>query len=263
MAIITPSVSRNFINNAKLPAVPKLARALASAPPVELKETEAQTLVVGSGLVVAAQKVPVQTREDLINCTLFAQLAATGMVRASKTIQEWYEAYFQALTTLGWAQSDTRFEDYEFASRNAEAHESILKVLAVLLGPAATTLLVVKAAVEALQSMKENSPWLTLFDRKSTTGRSARFQVATAQVDESYLLQIALVGFELNTRSTLTQVLFFKFSTSSTTLRYAAGKATIYEAALADQRTVIAQRLAAYRAAFVGQVKFPPLPATA
>jgi hypothetical protein len=109
--------------------------------------------------------------------------------------------------------------------------------------------------------MNENSPWITLFERQSKSGNSARFQVATAQLDPNGLLQTALVGFNLKTKSTLTQVLFVKFSTSSTSLKYAAGKATIYEAALKGQREAIAARLADYRASYVGQVKFPPPPA--
>ncbi len=61
----------------------------------------------------------------------------------------------------------------------------------------------------------------------------------------------------------LTQVLFFKFASSSTSLRYSAGRATIYEATLREQRVAITARLAAYRSAYVGQVKFPPPPARA
>ena len=68
-----------------------------------------------------------------------------------------------------------------------------------------------------------------------------------------------LAAFDLRARSKLTQVLFFKFASSSTSLRYSAGKATIYEAALREQRVAITARLAAYRSAYVGQVKFPPL----
>jgi hypothetical protein len=262
MAVITPATSRAFVKSAKLPAAPPRRRALADEPPLQLKATDAQSLVVGSGLVVAAEKVPVQVREDLINCSLFAQLAATGTVGGSGEVSRWYDAYFGALTTLGWAQSETQFEDYEFSSKNAEAHQAVLKVLTVLLGPQAAALVVLKAAVEALGSMQENSPWITLFERNSKAGRSARFQVATAQLGAEGLLQTALVGFELKTKSTLTQVLFFKFSSSSTSLKYAAGKATIYEAALKDQREAIAARLAAYRSAYVGQITLPPPPGT-
>jgi hypothetical protein len=259
MTVISSRLSRAFISSVRLPAAPRL-RAIDDNPPVKLKETDAQTLVVGSGLIVAAENVPVQTREDLINCTLFAQLAATAAVGDQTKISEWYNAYFKTLTAIGWAQSEAQFEEYEFKSQNAEAHKAIIKVLQVLLGPGAAALVIVKTAIEALQSMNENSPWITLFDRTSKIGKSARFQVATAEVGTDGLLQTALVGFDLKATSTLTQVLFFKFSKSATTLKYAAGKATIYEAALVDQRAAIATRLAAYRAAYVGQVALPPPP---
>ena len=114
--------------------------------------------------------------------------------------------------------------------------------------------------MDSLQSLDENAPWLTLFDEQSRTERSAHFQVATAQIDDSGLLQIALIAFDLKAKVKLTQVLFFKSASSSTRLRYSAGKATIYQAALEEQREAIKARLTAYRAAYVGQVRFPPPP---
>jgi hypothetical protein len=260
MTLITPDLARRFVRQAKLAPAPRRGRPLADEPPIELKAGEAQSLVVGSGLIVAAENVPVQTREDLINCTLFAQLAASGAGSDPKDVSEWYDAYFKTLTALGWAQSDTQFQEYTFSSANAEAHKAVMQVIAALLGPQAVALAVVKTALDALHSMNENRPWITLFDQQSRSEKFARFQVATAQIDPNGLLQTALVGFQLKAKSKLTQVLFFKFASSETTLRYAAGKAAIYEAALAEQRAEIAQRLAAYRRAYVGQVKFPPPP---
>lgn len=263
MTIITGQSASNFVAQAKFPEAPvhRRTRGMAAEPPLQLKASEAQAMVVGAGLVVAAEKVPVQVREDLINCTLFAQLAAGGEVEDSTQVNAWYDAYFRALTTLGWAQSDTHFETYEFDSVNAEANKAIIPVLTALLGPQAAALAVLKTALEGLQSMQENAPWITLFDQQSRTERSARFQVATVQVDDGGLLQTALVAFDLKARSTLTQVLFLKFASSSTTLKFSAGKATIYEAALREQREAVAARLAEYRSAYVGQVKFPPRPA--
>ena len=255
------NLSRRFIEDVVFPAAPRRSPSLADpAPPLELRETDAQSLVVGSSLVAAAEKVPVQTREDIINCTLFAQLAASGSVPDPSRVVQWYDAYFRTLTALGWAQSGTQFEDYAFQGKGAEAHKAIIRVLSVLLGPAAAAVVVVTTALEALQSMNEDSPWITLFNRESKTGKSARFQVATAEVDPGGLLQTALVGFHLEATSTLTQVLFFKFSASATSLNYAAGKATIYEAALNDQRGAIADRLAAYRTSYVREIPFAPLP---
>jgi hypothetical protein len=263
MGIVTSAESREFIKTARFRAastrVGVRAVAVEDTPPLDLKATEAQSLVVGSGLMVAAKDVPVQAREDIINCMLFAQLAASGEVGDSTDVTKWYDAYFRALTVLGWAQSDTHFEDYSFKSTNVEAHRAILKVIAMLMGPQAAAIVVVKAAIDALQSMNENSPWITLFDSQSKVGSSARFQVAAAQLEKNGQLQVALCAFNLKARSTFAQVLFFRFQTSSTRLKYAAGKATIYEAALKDQRAALAARLAAYRSQYIGEVKFPPV----
>ncbi len=78
---------------------------------------KAQALVVGSGLVVATGKVPVQVREDMINCMLFAQLVATAEVGDSSQVQAWYATYVRALMMPGWAQSDQRFEAYDFSGQ--------------------------------------------------------------------------------------------------------------------------------------------------
>jgi hypothetical protein len=267
MAIITPQASRALIDYAGFPPRPRRAAGprargpIEDQPPLELKDREAQSLVAGSGLIVAGENVPAKTRADLVNCTLFAQLAASGEVPESRKVMDWYDAYFRWLAVLGWSQSDRQFQDYRFAGQHAEAHKAIGKVLAALLGPQAAALAVIQAALTGLQEMDENSPWLTMFDRQSRLEKAARFQVATAQVDATGLIQTALVGFSLKAKSSLTQVLFFKFSSSSTKLQYAAGKATIYEAALAAQREQVAARLSDYRRQMVGEVKLPPLPA--
>jgi hypothetical protein len=106
MTIITADISRAFIREVKLAGAqrPLRARALSNKP-IELRSNDAQSLVVGSGLVVAAENVPVETREDLINCTLFAQLAASGAVGDPTDISRWYDAYFRTLSVLGWRKA--------------------------------------------------------------------------------------------------------------------------------------------------------------
>jgi hypothetical protein len=53
-------------------------------------------------------------------------------------------------------------------------------------------------------------------------------------------------------KQTDAQSLFFKLPSSSTSLTYAAGKATTYEAAVSEQRELIKERLADYRAKYMG-----------
>ena len=148
-----------------------------------------------------------------------------------------------------------------FSGQGFEAHKAVIPVLTALLGPQASALSVVSAMMQGLQEMEDNAPWLTLFEQQVRTEHSAAFQIATAEVGADGLLQVALVAFELKARAKLSQLLFFKYTSSTTKLRFSAGKATIFEAALAQQRDELAARMVPYRAAYVGSVKLPALPA--
>lgn len=270
MGIVSSDQTRAFVRGASFPAKPaalQRSRAdshealLAEAPPVELKDTQAQALVVGSSLIAAAENVPADVRKDLVNCTLFAQLAASGSVADPTNVTEWYRVYFSALATLGWAQNGTIFREFDKKGSSFETHKSIIKVLTLALGPQVAAVTLVTETLNALQSMNEDSPWITLFDRQSVATKTAKFQVATAQYADSGMLQIALVAFDLKAKAKLTQVLFFKASSSSVSLKYAEGTATIYEDALAQNRADIAARLEEYRKSFIREVKLAPLPA--
>nr|WP_298721698.1 hypothetical protein [uncultured Steroidobacter sp.] len=259
MPVLTTDSMRAFVNGARLSKVPTRSRLRGEeAPPIELKDTDAQALVVGSGLIVAAENVPAETRQDIVNCTLFAQLAASGAVTDPAKVNEWYGEYFRALSICGWAQSSTQFEEFKASGKHLETHKSIIKVLTVMLGPAAPAVTLVTEMLNALQSMDENSPWITLFNRESTTTRTSRFQVATAQKNDDGLVEVALVAFDLRSKTNLTQVLFFKFSSNKVSLKFSQGKATIYEAALAQTRQLVKDRLEAYRSEYIREVKFPP-----
>ena len=90
----------------------------------------------------------------------------------------------------------------------------------MLLGPQAAALLVVQTALEALQSMNENSS----VDHSLQSPKQEREVGALSgrhrlQIDPGGLLQVALVGFELVVKATLTQVLFVESASNSTRLK--------------------------------------------
>lgn len=265
MGIIRADRTRAFVQGARFPSLPVARRArageLEEAPPsLELKSKDAQALVVGSSLIAAAQDVPADVRQDIVNCTLFAQLVASGAVTDPANVTEWYRVYFNALATLGWAQNGTNFNEYTSSSKNFQTHKSIISVISLAFGPQAAAVVLITETLNALQSMDENSPWITIFDQQSVVSRAARFQVATAAYGESNMIEIALLAFDLRTRAKLTQVLFFKQQSKKIKLRYAEGKAIIYEDVLAQNREDIATRLAAYRKSFIKEVKLAPPP---
>src|SRR5512139_3118386 len=98
--------SREFVRSAVLPPAPPRKRGADDMVDEALVAGKAQAAVVGSDLVSFATSVAPQWRQDLINCSLFAQLWAKAEVADSTRIFDWYDAYFGALQQLGWMVQD-------------------------------------------------------------------------------------------------------------------------------------------------------------
>ena len=187
-----------------------------------------------------------ERRRDIVNSALLAQLVANKRVPDATRVFDWYDAYFEALSNIGWVIQTRQFVQHVEQSDRFEAHEAILAVAATLLGSAATSLQVVKATLDALKSLKQNSPWITLFHRESQRASTARFQVTLAEEAPAGQFLVTLMAFGLNAKGTLTQVLFFKFQSNDVELKHASGSVTINEQVIMAVRDDIAGKLVGY-----------------
>jgi len=211
MKNISPDHARRYIDSLQMPER-MVSRGVRSVGTVEFnfEQTKDQAAVVGSDIVSFVKGVTPKRREDIINCSLLAQLAAKKQISDPARIYVWYNAYFDVLMNIGWSVQDRGFATYSEASENFEAHEAIMKVAASLLGPAATTLAVIKATLDALKSMSADSPWISIFNRESQSAKTARFQVTLAEQGAEDQFLVSLMAFGLEAKATLTQVLFFQ-----------------------------------------------------
>ena len=186
-----------------------------------------QAAVVGSEVVSFVSGVTVERRDAIVNSSLLAQLVAKQKVSDPDRIYDWYDAYFNVLTNIGWVVQDKSFAVYHESSQNFDAHKAILAVATTLLGAAPTALALVSSALKALESMDQSSPWITIFSRESQNARTARFQISLAEQDASGQFFVSLMAFGLEAKSSITQVLFFKAKANEATLRHYAGRVTI------------------------------------
>src|SRR5262249_21926658 len=143
-------------------------------------QTRDQAMVVGSDIVSFVAGLAPELRESIMNCSLLAQLAANRKAPGPDNIRAWYEAYFDALTRLGWAVQERGFSEHHEAGDDFEAHQAILSVAKVVLGPALAALAVVESTLSAMQSMSEG-PWMRIFKRESQAANAARFQLTVAE----------------------------------------------------------------------------------
>ena len=213
-----------------------------------------QTAVVGSEIVSFVSGVTAERREAIVNSSLLAQLVAAKRVPDATRIYDWYDAYFEVLTNVGWVVQDKSFAEYREAGTNFEAHKAILAVATVALGAAPTALAIVTSTINALHSMDESRPWITIFNRESQEAKTARFQISLAEQDADGQFFVNLLAFGLEASADVTQVLFFKAKKEKAKLRHYSGRVTINATVLDSVRDAIKAKLTSHVSSYVSQL---------
>src|SRR5580692_2673378 len=122
------------------------------------------------------------------------------------------------------------------------------------LGPAAAASSIVLGVLNGLKDMNASSPWITLFNRQSQHASGAKFQVTYVDSDATGQPQLTLVCFAVNAQKTLTQVLFFKFTSQTLQLKQSTGKLGVTLDRLNVDRTAIAGRLDSFIASNIQNI---------
>lgn len=252
--MITQSTALNYVATLEIPEAQVTSVETVEADAPTSAAGQVQALVAGADIVTFAKGVPADQRQDIVNSTLLAQLAANKA--GTGDVQIWYAKYFDVLTNIGWVIADRSFANYVDESENFQAHEAIKRIAATLLGSSPAALSLITGTLDALKAASDNSPWITLLNRESQSTSSKRFQMTLVEPNpQGNDPTIAMMMFTLEADAKLTQVLFFKFANNSVRFRHASGKVTINNAVLQSVRTAIEQRLAAYAAHFVKAIE--------
>lgn len=244
-----------FIESVELPTLLETTQAQGTqpdgTPAFDFDKAKDQALVVGSDIISFVKGVTEDRRRDIVNSALLAQLAAKKQVPDPTDVERWYDVYFDVLTNIGWVIQDRQFVEHVHLGTEVEVHEAIMTVAASLLGPASGALALVKTTLDALKSMQENSPFITLFHRESQSARNAKFQVTLAEDTPDGQFLVTLMAFALNAEAGFTKVLVFKFNKQSVRIRHASGKVTINSAVLAGIRDALNDKVVRHAQDFV------------
>src|SRR5262245_25103190 len=129
------AAAADFVEGLDLPSLPKGSRSSEGGISDKLEPiNRAQSLAVGHGVVSFLEGLPSKHREVVANTFLLAQLAADRRVPAEQRMDEWYLAFFEVLSKVGWIIQEQRFSEYSRKGAGVEIHDAVLSIAATVLG---------------------------------------------------------------------------------------------------------------------------------
>ena len=245
--------ARSFIARSDVPAAP-VGLAL-DTPEIVFESAKTQALLVGAQVLSFDTGVEADFREAIADSALLAQLVADKAVSASADPIAWFDRYFAVLGQIGWAIQARDTASYKVDVDGTEVHEAILKVVVGFLGAAPAAVALVVQALESLKAMNPDSPTITLFHRESQKAKVGRFQFTLVRQDSDGGLTAEAMAFALTAEKTITQILFFKLSSTSSELRRSLGSVSLNRSALSGLRPALRAKVQAHMASNLAEIQ--------
>ncbi len=238
------SKSVSYIHAVDLPTPPPSGRRDDTMAPLAASFTSGkQALVVNSQLAAFGGEVPLSLRPTISYGLLLGQLAADKASPGNIEPLTWFEKYNEVMGKIGWSVTSVEMSEQEITDKNAELHKAIIPVLTTALGPGVAAGVIILSALKGLEEMNKDSPWLTLFQRKSQTVKGAKFGLTAVDAGADGGAQIKTVFFGIKATSTITQVLFVKVATSGATVKSALSETMLSAQVLEDTKDALATKI--------------------
>lgn len=151
-------------------------------------------------------------RQDVLDSTLLAQLAATKQHDRFSDAENWYKKYKEVLENIGWVIQNFDFTKYSSSGGSFTVASDVIKVLLAICTGDEQAL--VTAAVEAMKKLAEGSEGFVIFEKSSHSSSQGNFQICAAAEDNKMAV-MKIGGFKFDSSDSVTRVLFFGFSSAS------------------------------------------------
>lgn len=213
---------------------------LADIGSVALLENAPAGYVVGGSAESFVAGVSHQSQRDALNSTLLAQLAANQKYDREKDTTNWYSFYRNVLENVGWVIQNFSFTKYNSQNASFTMDKVVLEILAAV--ASGDEIAVVQATNDALKKLKQNDGRLVLFETSSHSASSGNFQICVAN-EAGGILTMKIGAFYFSTTQQVTNVLWFSFGSSSTSMYKGAQTISLNKQIYATVRAQIVAKL--------------------
>lgn len=213
-----------------------------------------QSFMNDKSLVSFVSEVSDQRRQDVLHSVLLAQLAANKKFPEEDQIKDWYDEFVNVLSNIGWAFQSASFTPFTSEGSTIEVDKAIIDLVASAVGGSALVPLVTKT-LDAIKGLSDTSGKFIAFEKNTHTATKGAFQIGIAQeVNNTVALQLGT--FLITSSDTIKQILFFKSSTSRTTLEFCSRVGTLDETTYATVRDAVQAKLGLKATDFIAGIDF-------
>lgn len=205
-----------------------------------------QAAVDAGSLVSFVNNLTSQNKEDVLNGTMLAQLAASKKYDRYQDPENWFKFYLKVMENIGWVMQELKFNKYQPHQSSFKISQIVLVLLESMLDNDPK-----KVLQDTIKSLEKSSEGLELFGEKSSSSNAGNFQVLPCSVDKSGQVTVAFLGSHFKAKASFSNYFFFTWSDQSIDLFYSAETITLNEGVYSQVRQEIIKKLGSHAKDFV------------
>ena len=193
-----------------------------------------------------------QSKSDVKNSTLLAQLAADKAHDRFGAPMDWYKFYLNVLSNIGWNQPAFAFDDYKSGGSTVRVDEAVLGILAAI--ATQNEVAIVQATMEGLKALGDGTKQMAIWNANSSNGNNGNFQIMPVDQLANGDVVMVLTGMQFNAKTSHGGFLWWSWSSTSINIQRAASKFVLNEDVYAKVRTAIVDKLGDRATQFVADI---------
>ena len=156
----------SFIQSLDLPAA--MYRRGAEQEPLPAYNSVAQAVPVGSQMTEFTKDVPQSIRPGISNGLLLGQLAADkASAKKEPDPLAWFTTFNTVLRGIGWQSTLSELNEQSISHKNISLSQAIIPIVTEIVGAAAAAGSIIISVLKGLETMDQDAPWITVFERRS------------------------------------------------------------------------------------------------
>ena len=207
-------------------------------PPVDDKK---QGYVVGGAIAAFTANVKGLSKQDVLDATLFAQLAADRNYDREHDTTNWYDYYKYVLGSIGFVLQSFSFQEYKTSGGTFTMDKVVIEILAAIATGGES--LVIQETLNAFRGLAGDDGRIVLFSQQSASSNSGSFQVYPCDQSPTGEVSMAMGAFHFQADHHETRFLFFGWSSASAHIYKGAQSTVLNQNVYARVRSDVSAKL--------------------
>lgn len=181
-----------------------------------------------------------ENRQDILDSTLLAQLAAGHLYPDPQDLKRWYEKYTEVLRNIGWSIQENEFSEISSSGSLFEMKNAILGMISAAFG--ANYVAIVTNVLDALKSLSDSDSKIVAFEKNTHSAGKGTFQLAMVE-EINGAVALHMIGFIVSTSSEVKRILFFSSKKEQATVSSNTMACSLNKEVYANVRATVKQKL--------------------